>query len=424
MPRMTILIGAQWGDEGKGRWIDILAKDADIVARYQGGNNAGHTLYIQGEKIVLHQVPSGAFHEGQVACLGAGVVINPLAMQDELEKIKKIKGKPLTPESLWLSARAHVITPWSIEVDGLRESSLKQPIGTTKRGIGPTYADKAARLGIRLGHFIKSSYTQKWLEARCEQDENFKRHYQERKQEWQSFIDSAKVLAPFVCDVEGRLVDALADNKHILVEGAQGALLDIDHGTYPFVTSSGTGVGGAFQSLGAAGRKWAKVIGVAKAYTTRVGEGPMPTELHDEAGRHLASKGAEFGATTGRPRRCGWLDAVALKYVCQLSGLDGLILNKFDILSGLEVIRVAVAYEHPKLGRLDRFPWDHEVLADCKPVYRDFAGWKGDIPTQGHFSDLPPQALHYITAIEELVGTRVMMVGTGVTRQDAVFPNS
>lgn len=418
MGNVSILVGAQWGDEGKGKWIDILARDTDIVARFQGGNNAGHTLYVEGQKVVLHQIPSGIFQPGKISALCSGVVVNPSQL---LAEIKKVASHViLTPERLWISARAHVITPWHIHLDSKRESEAANPLGTTKRGIGPTYAEKANRSGIRLGDYVNDHKRKEWY-ALFSDNPAFTEHRKQRAADWREFEEAAETLRAFVVDAEHLVRREIAAGKRVLLEGAQGALLDINHGTYPYVTSSETAAGGAFASLGFSPRSIDKIYGVAKAYVTRVGSGAFPTELNDAAGQHLATLGKEFGATTGRPRRCGWLDAVALRYSGAISGYDGLILNKMDILTGLDEIKVCVAYEHPKHGRIDEFPWDHDVLATCKPIYKTFKGWTETLAAGGKIRDLPTAARAYVDGVEEIIGYPVSMVGTGVNRQDALF---
>lgn len=417
--QVTILVGAQWGDEGKGKWIDILAEEADLVVRYQGGNNAGHTLYIDGEKIVLHQIPSGVFHQGQTSALAAGVVINPVQLVSEIEKLKS--RITLTPERLWLSGRAHVITPWHIFRDVQRESQTTGRIGTTKRGIGPTYADKAARVGLRLGHYVDTAQRRAWILQMQSQSPEFSAHYAASQPQWEEFEACAERLTAFVCDAEAHIRKAMQQSKRILLEGAQGTLLDLDHGTYPYVTSSGTGAGGACQSIGFAPRFVSQVIGVAKGYVTRVGDGPFPTEFNDAVAAHIAKAGHEFGATTGRPRRIGWLDAVALRYVADVNGIDTLVLNKLDILTGLDEIKIATAYEHPRLGRLDTMPFDTDVLAACQPIYASLPGWKDPIPSTGKISDMPKAARDYVKAVEQYAGVRISMVGTGPKRHEALY---
>lgn len=418
--QVTVLVGAQWGDEGKGKWIDVLAESADLVVRYQGGNNAGHTLYVEGEKIVLHQLPSGVFHQGQKSALAAGVVINPAELVAELDRVAS--KTTITPERLWISGRAHVITPWHMTQDALRESKTDSPIGTTKRGIGPTYADKASRTGLRLGHFVDAEARQRWLASMARAHPDFDQHLTSAGELWEKFFAAATRLAPFVCDAEALIRKTIKNGGRVLLEGAQGTLLDIDHGTYPYVTSSSTGAGGAVASIGLSPKHLGQIIGIAKGYVTRVGEGPFPTELHDEIGRLIATKGKEFGATTGRARRVGWLDAVALRYVVDVNGLDGVVLNKMDILTGLSEVKMAVAYDHPKLGRITELPWDSVVLAECQPVYETFPGWAEEMPATGRFQDLPTNAKAFVKAVEKHTGTKVLMVGTGPHRENAIYP--
>jgi len=419
MSNVTILVGAQWGDEGKGKWVDIFAHNMQAVARYQGGNNAGHTLYINNEKVVLHQIPSGVFHDRTKVALTAGVVIDPAQLVDELERVQKMKG--VDPDRLWLSARAQVITPWSVHLDQAREANAKNPIGTTKRGIGPTYAAKANREGLRLGHFVDKESCAQWIDSMCSGNSKFADHFAREKDAWTRFQKAADRVRPFVTDAEDQLRQLINNGGEVLLEGAQGVLLDIDHGTYPFVTSSSTAAGGALASLGLSPKKIKNVYGVAKAYTTRVGSGPFPTEDHTEAGRHMADRGKEFGATTGRARRCGWLDLVALRYAYETNGMDGVIINKMDILDELPEIKLCTAYEHPKHGKITTFPWDHRVLAECRPIYQSFKGWQTSLPKTGTMRDLPPAARTYIDAIEQGIRGKVSMVGTGVNRENALF---
>ncbi len=416
---VSVLIGAQWGDEGKGKWIDVLAKDVDFVVRYQGGNNAGHTLWIEGKKYVLHQIPSGLFHKKCIAALTAGVVVHPAGLVDEIKKLHGVVD--IHPDRLWLSARAHVINPWTIWIDGQRESSGGSvKIGTTKRGIGPTYSEKAKRFGLRLGDYVVKDRLEKWKQHMTSIEPSFSESLKNHADAWSLFDASASFLAPFVRDVEPLLRKRLGGECSGLLEGAQGTLLDIDHGTYPFVTSSSTTSSGACSSIGMDPRRLTKIIGIAKAYTTRVGEGPFPTELFDEAGKTIATKGQEFGATTGRPRRCGWFDAVAMKHASSINGFDSIIVNKIDILTGLSEVKICVAYEHPSLGRLTEFPWDVEVLKKCQPVYESFAGWNEPCPTSGNRSQLPREAQKFLEGVERHSGIKILYVGTGPGREEFV----
>ena len=419
MSNVTVLVGAQWGDEGKGKWIDILSENADIIVRYQGGNNAGHTLYVAGEKIVLHQIPSGIFQQDKICALSSGVVINPSELVKEIEKVSKLVS--VSSQRLWLSPRAHMITPWHIYLDSKKEGEVDQPIGTTKRGIGPTYAEKANRSGLRLGDFVQDDRRSRWIEQMKSYASGFANHYEQNQELWTAFNEAASMLSVYVCDAEAQIRSAIERDKHILLEGAQGALLDINHGTYPYVTSSSTASAGALASIGFSPRAISKVIGVAKAYTTRVGEGPFPTEDKGANGKLLAEKGHEFGATTGRPRRCGWLDCVALKYSIDINGIDEVILNKMDILSGFDNLYVAKAYQHPTLGIIEYFPWDEQILSQCQPVYETLQGWSENLPPSGRIQDLPDAAKSYIRCIEAMIGKPIRMVGTGVNRNNALY---
>lgn len=417
--KVAIVVGAQWGDEGKGKWVDVLAERSEIVARFQGGNNAGHTIWIGGQKYVLHQIPSGVFQKGLISAMAAGVVIHPVGLVTEIEKMQGTVA--ITPQNLWISARAHIITPWHVHLDGSRETNSTNPIGTTKRGIGPTYSEKASRTGIRMGHYIKDDARKAWIREMSENSEEFRAHLKSNTAAWDEFEVSAKKIAPFVCDVETKLRKAVAAGRNLLLEGAQGTLLDLDHGTYPYVTSSSTAAAGACASIGLSPKTITDIYGIAKAYVTRVGEGPFPTELKDEIGATIAKKGNEFGATTGRPRRCGWFDAVAFRYSATLNGFDGIIINKMDILSGLAELKICVKYKHPTLGEIADFPWDAEILAKCEPVYATFPGWNEDVPKSGRISDLPKNARDYLAAIETHTQTKIMWVGTGPGREEMLI---
>ncbi len=417
MAQVTILVGTQWGDEGKGKWCDIFSQDMDLVARFQGGNNAGHTLYVEGQKIVLHQIPSGIFHKGKKFALGPGVVINPGQLLDEIDSVEKIRGR-IEPESLWLSDKAHIITPWHIYQDGLAEE--KNPVGTTKRGIGPAYTDKSSRLGLRLGDYIDDSRRLKWVEKRCSLDEDFAAHVQSYSEEWETFHASAQGVQHFVNSADHEIREAIYRDEKVLLEGAQGSLLDIDHGTFPYVTSSSTTVGGAVASIGFDPRLIQKVWGIGKVYMTRVGDGPFPTELFDEVGALMGQKGKEFGATTKRPRRCGWYDAVAMRFVAKVNGLDGLLLNKLDILSGFPKLKIAKAYCHPTHGNLTDFPANHLELAKCTPVYHECEGWSEPLDGCKTKADLPRQAQEYLAMIEEFSQTPIHAVGIGPGRDQVI----
>ena len=418
MSQVHILVGAQWGDEGKGKWVDILSSDKDIVARFQGGNNAGHTLYVNNEKIVLHQLPSGIFQKQKVSALLSGVVVNPVQLALEIDSVAdKVT---LDADNLWISEKAHVITPYHIYLDQKNESQSATPIGTTKRGIGPTYSNKIDRTGIRMISYIDEAHRKEWLSHLLESSPEFKRSYEENAQPWKEFEQAAEKLKPFVQAAEQRVRNELKNGKSLMLEGAQGTLLDISHGTYPFVTSSSTISGGAISSLGMDPRKVTKIYGIAKAYVTRVGEGPFPTELKDEIGKKLGEKGHEFGATTNRPRRCGWFDAVAMRYAAEVNGFDVVLLNKMDILSGFAELKIATAYKHPQLGILNEFPSDVRILEACEPIYETLPGFMEDLPETGSFGDIPDNAKAYCKRIEELCDIRIGMIGTGPKRNDYI----
>lgn len=413
--QVALILGAQWGDEGKGKWIDMLAPSCDMVVRFQGGDNAGHTLFIEGKKHVLHLLPSGIFQKDMTCVLAAGMVINPNRLLAELSELKPVQD--VGPGKLWISARSQIITPWHIHLDKLKEK--EQAIGTTKRGIGPTYTDKVARSGLRMSHFIHESKRQAWVESMKTQP-GFAENLEEQAEEWQTFHEAARLVAPFVRDTEHEVRKAIAAGRSVLFEGAQGSLLDIDHGTYPYVTSSSTIAGGAITSIGMAPKAIQRVIGVTKAYATRVGAGPFPTEEDGPIGQELARKGKEFGATTKRPRRCGWLDLVALKYAVEVNGCDELILNKLDILSEFDEIKVATAYQHPTLGKIEQFPSDGDTLQECKPVYATLSGWDEDLSQITDKNQLPEAVWVYVRFIEEFVQCPVSMLGNGPERGHAI----
>lgn len=439
-PVSTILIGAQWGDEGKGKWVDILGRTADFSIRFQGGNNAGHTLYIDGKKVVLHQIPSGIFHQNNISVLSCGVVINPTELVKEMALAREITD--INPDKIWISGRSHVITPWHIYTDGKNEESLENPIGTTKRGIGPTYSDKASRVGMRMKDYVNPNSRKTWIATLAKNNADFAKHLGQNTILWQEFESAAETLKDYICDAEGRLRLAAARGKKLLLEGAQGTLLDINHGTYPYVTSSNTTAGGAIANLGLSHRAIDQVLGIAKAYVTRVGGGPFPSELNDAIGEQLCEKGREYGATTGRKRRCGWFDAVAMRYAVDVNGLDGIYLNKMDILAGFSEVKICVSYQHPTLGCLTEFPTDLNLLAEVTPNYEVLEGWnESDIQKltgsldgsdKQHESltkfvpmtyiDLPLTAQKFIRRIEQLIAVPVLRVGIGPGRHDFLVP--
>lgn len=420
---VRVVVGAQWGDEGKGKLVDIISKDVDIVARYQGGANAGHTIEIGDQKFVLHLIPSGIFHERCVSVIGNGVVIDPVALLEEMRLLES-QGISLRGR-LKISHNAHVIMPYHKLLDSLVEKGLA-PIGTTGRGIGPAYYDKAARVGIRivdlLDHNILESRIRRNLE---EKNQIISKIYDAEELDVEKIIDEYKrfdeLIDGYVTDTAFYLNDAIRDGKSVLCEGAQGALLDLDHGTYPYVTSSSPISGGATIGLGIPPTAIDSVIGVMKAYTTRVGLGPYPTELEDEIGTHLRERGQEYGSTTGRRRRCGWFDAVAMRYSAMLNGITACGMTKLDVLSGLETLKVCVAYEYEG-KRSDHFQTNLRRLENMRPVYETFPGWQEDITTARSYDDLPDNAKAYITAVEQRIGVRIACVSVGPERTQILFP--
>ncbi|HPS19860.1 MAG TPA: adenylosuccinate synthase [Candidatus Omnitrophota bacterium] len=417
--KTTVLVGAQWGDEGKGKVIDVLTKDVNYVVRYQGGNNAGHTVVIGKNKYVLHLIPSGILHNGKVCVIGHGVVVDPKALIDE---IKFVKSKGIKVDGrLMISDRAHVIFPYHQKLDELRELRAKGRIGTTRKGIGPCYSDKVARVGIRMGDLFDEQYLRSRIEINVK-EKNTSLKELGRGAEFDAdaiyneYLGYAKTLRGYVCDTIQLLNDALKKGKSILFEGAQGTFLDVDYGTYPFVTSSNATAGGACTGAGIGPSKIDKVLGVVKAYTTRVGEGPFPTEFSDELMDIIRQKGGEFGATTGRARRCGWFDAVLVKNSVDINGIDSVVITKLDVLDDLENIKICVAYKYK--GKTYRnIPGIPGFLEDCEPVYETQAGWQCDTSNVTSCSKLPKNAKKYISRIKELIGTEIMLVSVGKSRK-------
>jgi adenylosuccinate synthase len=414
------VLGAQWGDEGKGKIVDLLTPRFDIVARYQGGHNAGHTVYVKGTKFVLRLIPSGILHPGIACVIGNGVVVDPAALFAEVDELGR-HGIEIGTR-LVVSDKAHLILPYHRDLDLLSEARRgERKIGTTSRGIGPAYEDKIARRGIRVGDLADA----KGLEQNVRDNVTARnRLVHDSTMDWRQVFDElmehAKRLQPLVRDVSLFLDGAMRSGKAVLFEGAQGTLLDIDHGTYPYVTSSNASVGGVCTGLGVGPRAIGGVFGVVKAYTTRVGEGPLPTELTGEMGQRLRDSGNEYGAVTGRPRRCGWYDAVAVRYGVRINGLDALALTKLDVLDGLETIEICTAYRcGPRT--LTEFPSDIGQLATCEPVYESMPGWSQ--PTKGirRYDDLPEAARRYIARLEEVTGVPAAVVSTGSERDDTIL---
>jgi adenylosuccinate synthase len=425
MPNIVV-IGAQWGDEGKGRIVDLISENVDIIARYQGGNNAGHTIVIGSEKIVLHHLPSGILREGKISVIGNGVVIDPKVLLQELKGLRSA-GYRADSGNLKISDRSHVIMPYHREIDIARESSTSGngKIGTTGRGIGPVYEDKAARRGIKFSDLIDPESLKERLRSVLGERNMYLEHVLGRKpldfdEIYDEYMEYGSELRTFSCDVSTLLNKSIAEGKSILFEGAQGALLDIDLGTYPFVTSSSASSGGACTGTGVSPTRIDVVLGIAKAYTTRVGQGPFPTEISGELGEKLREAGGEYGATTGRSRRCGWFDSVALKYAAMTNGISRLAITKLDVLSGFDKIKICVSYRHGG-QTLPGFPSNINVLKDCEPVYIELEGWKEDISDARDFGDLPPRARDYIKKIEDLTGVRIYAVSLGASREKILF---
>ncbi|MFM7338537.1 MAG: adenylosuccinate synthase [Bacteroidota bacterium] len=420
---VNIVVGAQWGDEGKGKIVDLLSDSVDIVARYQGGANAGHTIVIEGKKFVLHLIPSGILQNDVQCVIGNGVVIDPVALMEEIAMLEQF-GISIK-DRLYISHKAHLIMPYHKMLDKARESQSSAAIGTTGRGIGPAYIDKFSRSGIRIVDLLDRTVFEEKLRANIEEKNVLlKKIYDHEELDIDSiiseYLDFDVKIDPYIKDTTLLLNQAIADGKSILMEGAQGALLDVDHGTYPFVTSSNPTSGGACTGLGVPPTAIDSVIGVVKAYTTRVGNGPFPTELHDAMGEELRKIGAEFGATTGRPRRCGWLDGVALRYSVMINGIDNIALTKLDVLDNVKSIGICTGYEID--GKMLRsFPANVQDLTKVKPHYEFHEGWNCSLAGIKHYDDLPNAAKQYIAAIEQVAGARVGIISLSPDRADTII---
>jgi adenylosuccinate synthase len=418
----TILVGAQWGDEGKGKIIDVLTEQADMVVRTQGGNNAGHTVHIKGQKYILHLVPSGILRKNKRCVIGNGVVVDPVSLVQEIEVLRKlgveVKG------NLFLSETAHLVFPYHRELDAQREVLKgKNKIGTTKRGIGPAYGDKAARTGLRVIDLTHADRFEHRLRDKIKENNEILKTFGAKplsfKKVHAEYRAAGDYLKPFITNTVVLLHEAVRRGDNILFEGAQGTFLDIDHGTYPFVTSSNTTAGGACTGSGVPPHRMDRVVGVMKAYTTRVGEGPLPTE-NAEIADMLHAMGREFGATTGRPRRCGWFDSVATRHATMVNGIDELAVTNVDGLDSVETIKVCIGYRHGK-QQFDYVPNDAEVLAQCVPVYAEFPGWKTPTDKARTWKDLPAKARAYLKAIAELTGARLAIASVGPGREQTIF---
>lgn len=421
MPTLVV-VGTQWGDEGKGKVVHLLSEKADYIVRYQGGNNAGHTVVFDGKQFILHLIPSGILEPGKKCIIGNGLVIDPEALVEEIKFLAtkgiKVKGR------LFISDAAHVILPYHRYLDMLRETQKgKRKIGTTRKGIGPAYADKVARTGIRMSDFLSESIFKSLLDINLKEKDSLLRKIVNvdsvRKEILSRYKPLVRQIKEYITDTELLLNKVVAEDKNVILESAQGTLLDVDFGTYPYVTSSNPIAGGACVGSGLGPTKIDNVLGVVKAYTTRVGEGPFPTELDDDIGRALREKGKEFGATTGRPRRCGWFDALIVRHSVRVNGLDRLALTKIDVLDGINSLKICVGYRY-KNKILREYPHSREVIEHCQPIYIQMPGWKQ--PTRGvqKFDKLPANAKRYIKKIEDLVGAKVAIISMGRSREETI----
>lgn len=422
MPNV-IIVGAQWGDEGKGKIVDYLSEKADVIARYQGGHNAGHTVVINDEKFILHLIPSGILRKGKICIIGNGVVVDPAALIEEINGLKE-RGVQVG-RNLLLSKNAHLIMPYHRAIDKESEKFRgTKRIGTTGRGIGPAYVDKMARIGIRVADLLHPSVFKEKLKTNLS-DINFllKNFYKvsgfKTEDIHNEYMGHAAKLSEYIADTDIIINRMISENRNVLFEGAQGTLLDIDHGTYPYVTSSNSIAGGVCTGLGIGPTKISKVLGVAKAYTTRVGSGPFPTEIKDNLGKKLREKGGEYGATTGRPRRCGWLDMVVLRHSARINGLTGIAITKLDVLDGTEKIRICTSYKYK--GRIyEEFPKEMNIFEECIPLYEDFEGWSTNTTGIKNFTKLPKPAKAYIKKIERMLGAEVQLISTGQRRDEII----
>lgn len=418
-----IVLGAQWGDEGKGKMTDYLAEDADVVVRFQGGNNAGHTVVVGDAEYKLHLIPSGILYDDKLNVIGNGVIVDPKALFEEINYLKGL-GIKITPDKLKISDRAHLIMPYHRVLDGLKESARgKNDIGTTKKGIGPCYSDKASRSGLRMCDLLHLDVFKERLEMNVEEKNRIIEMYNGEKVDFQAiyeeYVGYAKMLEEFITDTSVVVYESKMQNKNILFEGAQGTLLDIDHGSYPYVTSSNTTGGGVCPGAGIGPTMIDSAVGIAKAYTTRVGKGPFPTELVGEMGDLIRTKGFEFGVTTGRARRCGWLDLVILKSAARISGLTSFAVTKIDTIAGLDKLKICVGYKLD--GKvIDYFPASLEDVARCEPIYEEFEGWDESIADARSYEEIPKNAQIYLKKIEEFTGIKISIVSVGPKRDQTM----
>ncbi|ADK84677.1 adenylosuccinate synthetase [Desulfarculus baarsii DSM 2075] len=421
----VVVVGTQWGDEGKGKVVDLLTQRVDAVVRFQGGNNAGHTVVVGQDKFILHLIPSGVLHENKSCFVGNGVVVDPEVFIAEIDRLEQ-RGVDVSPRKLRLSERAHLIMPYHKALDVAREKAKgKSAIGTTGRGIGPCYEDKAARVGVRVVDLLEPEIlTEKVRAATTEKNFWLKEYFGAPTLDAEAIIADylryAERLRPFVTDVSVELDHMLESGGLVLFEGAQGVHLDIDHGTYPYVTSSNPVAGAASPGAGVGPKRLSGVLGIVKAYTTRVGSGPFIAELEDENGRWMQEKGAEFGSTTGRPRRCGWLDTVVVRQSVRLAGVSCLCVTKLDVLTGLKTLRICTAYKLDDGSIVERIPASLGVLARCTPIYEDLPGWEEDISQARSLEDLPDNCQRYLQRLAELVGAPLALVSVGPERDATI----
>jgi len=411
----TVIIGAQWGDEGKGKIIDFLAKESDAVVRFQGGSNAGHTVVVNNEKFVFHLIPSGILYSGKKCIIGNGVVVDPKVLVAE---IKDLQSRGIDLNSLYVSNQAHVVMSYHKQIEEIEERRRgNRQIGTTKRGVGPAYTDKIARRGIRMGDLLDRDVLTEKLGMNLSFYKDFYRLDLSLEDLLEEYLDYGRKLRRYITDTSLLIHQLMYQRKSILFEGAQGTLLDVDYGTYPYVTSSNSSAGGVCVGAGIGPTQIDKVFGVAKAYTTRVGEGPFPTEIKGKVGETLKERGKEYGSTTGRPRRCGWFDGVILRYAARVNGMNGLILTKLDVLDILDRIKICVAYKYK--GRIIRnFPSELRILEECEPIYEEIKGWREDTSRITMPKRLPEQAQKYLRKIEEIGEVRICLLSIGPQRGD------
>ncbi|MCA1026621.1 MULTISPECIES: adenylosuccinate synthase [Cytobacillus] len=414
----VVVVGTQWGDEGKGKITDFLSENAEVIARYQGGNNAGHTIKFNGETYKLHLIPSGIFYSDKICVIGNGMVVDPKALVQELAYLHE---KGVTTDNLRISNRAHVILPYHLKLDEVEENSKgDNKIGTTKKGIGPAYMDKAARVGIRIADLLdKEVFEEKLARNLADKNRLLERIYETEGFKMEDILDEyyeyGQQVKKYVCDTSVVLNDSLDDGRRVLFEGAQGVMLDIDQGTYPFVTSSNPVAGGVAIGSGVGPTKIKHVVGVSKAYTTRVGDGPFPTELNNEIGDQIREVGREYGTTTGRPRRVGWFDSVVVRHARRVSGITDLSLNSIDVLTGIDTLKICTAYSY-KGEIIEEFPASLKVLADCEPVYEELPGWTEDITACKSLDELPANARHYLERVSQLTGIPLSVFSVGPDR--------